>query len=194
MHFSTKKKHDQFWSSFLFLPFSLFCLKMAKICVFAFQKAKQVGRTRGLRQFPVFARVQIQEMDVFAPKLIPPKYFMYWHQGCVNTGYTATVSIRRDGAKVRIQNCEGANTYFKNNSSKIFSVLARVRIQAPHVFVQKLIPQDFFPACIGFVPGGNLSLQRWWCINSAEASLKTYLLRLSAQEMGGRGVSRVLIF
>ena len=24
VHFSTKEKHDQFWSSFLFLPFSLF--------------------------------------------------------------------------------------------------------------------------------------------------------------------------
>ena len=45
---------------------------------------------------------------------------MYWHQGCVNT---AIVSIRRDGAKVRIQNCEGANTYIKNNSSKIFSCI-----------------------------------------------------------------------
>ena len=28
------EKHDQFWSSFLFLPFSLFCLEMAKICCF----------------------------------------------------------------------------------------------------------------------------------------------------------------
>ena len=37
---------------------------------------------------------------------------------------------------------------------KYFPVVARVRIQAPHAFTQKLIPQDFFPACIGFVPGG----------------------------------------
>ena len=37
---------------------------------------------------------------------------------------------------------------------KYFPVFARVRIQAPHVFAQKLIPQEFFPACIGFVPGG----------------------------------------
>ena len=36
-----------------------------------------------------------------------------------------------------------------------FPVFALMRIQAPHVFAQKLIPQDFFPACIGFVPGGN---------------------------------------
>ena len=27
-------------------------------------------------------------------------------------------------------------------------------MQAPHVFAQKLIPQEYFPACIGFVPGG----------------------------------------
>ena len=38
---------------------------------------------------------------------------------------------------------------------KYFPVFARVRIQAPHVFTQKLIPQEFFPACIGFVPGGT---------------------------------------
>ena len=35
---------------------------------------------------------------------------------------------------------------------KVFPVFARVWIQAPHVFAQKLIPQEFFPACIGFVP------------------------------------------
>ena len=39
---------------------------------------------------------------------------------------------------------------------KYFPVFARVRIQAPHVFAQKLIPQDFFPACIGFVPGDTV--------------------------------------
>ena len=37
-----------------------------------------------------------------------------------------------------------------------FPVFARMRIQAPHVFAEKLIPQEIFPACIGFVPGGNL--------------------------------------
>ena len=43
----------------------------------------------------------------------------------------------------------------KMTPQKYFSVFARVRIQAPHVFTKKLIPQEFFPACIGFVPGGN---------------------------------------
>ena len=38
---------------------------------------------------------------------------------------------------------------------KYFPVFAQVRIQAPHVFAQKLIPQDIFPACIGLVPGGK---------------------------------------
>ena len=41
---------------------------------------------------------------------------------------------------------------------KYFPVFARVRIQAPHVFAQKLIPQEFFPACIGFVPGGKYKM------------------------------------
>ena len=45
-------------------------------------------------------------------------------------------------------------SYAENDSSKIFPVFARVQIQAPHVFAKKLIPQQFFPACIGFVPGG----------------------------------------
>ena len=71
---------------------------------------------------------------------------------------TATVSIQREAAKVRIHTCEGANTYFKNNSQKTFPVFARVRIQAPHAFAQKLTPLDVFPACIGwFVPGGTLA-------------------------------------
>ena len=43
----------------------------------------------------------------------------------------------------------------KMTPQKYFPVFARVRIQAPHVFAEKLIPQDFFPACIGFVPGGT---------------------------------------
>ena len=38
-----QKKHDQSWSSFLFLPFSLFCLKMAKTCCFLpFKRPKKI--------------------------------------------------------------------------------------------------------------------------------------------------------
>ena len=70
---------------------------------------------------------------------------MYWHQGCANTG---TISIQRAGAKVQIH-------ISKITPQKYFPVFAFVRIQAPHVFAQKLIPQEFFPACIGFVPGGT---------------------------------------
>ena len=36
-----------------------------------------------------------------------------------------------------------------------FPVFARVPIETPHVFAQKLIPQEIFPACIGFVPGDS---------------------------------------
>ena len=43
----------------------------------------------------------------------------------------------------------------KMTPQKYFPVFARVRIQALHVFAKKLVPQEFFPACIGFVPGGN---------------------------------------
>ena len=41
----------------------------------------------------------------------------------------------------------------KMTPQKYLPVFARVRIQAPHVFAEKLIPQELFPACIGFVPG-----------------------------------------
>ena len=43
----------------------------------------------------------------------------------------------------------------KMTPQKYFPVFARVRIQALHVFAEKLIPQEILPACIGFVPGGN---------------------------------------
>ena len=45
---------------------------------------------------------------------------MYWHQGYVNT---ATVCIQRKGEKVRMHICDGANTYFKNNSSNRISCI-----------------------------------------------------------------------
>ena len=58
MHFPAKKKHDQFWSSFLFLPFSFFLwLKMAKKCCFCLQKAKKVGRKRGLRYIYIHTKI-----------------------------------------------------------------------------------------------------------------------------------------
>ena len=40
---------------------------------------------------------------------------------CIGIRGVFTVSPQRKGAKVRIHICEGANTYLKNNSSKIFS-------------------------------------------------------------------------
>ena len=50
---------------------------------------------------------------------------------------------------------QSANTYFKKNSSKRFPVFTLMRIQAPHVFAQKLIPQELFlhvsVLCRGFV-------------------------------------------
>ena len=81
---------------------------------------------------------------VFAPKVIPPKYFYVLAPGMCE--YRHYINTEGRG--------QSANTYFKNNSSKYFPVFALMRIQAPHVFAQKLTPQEFFPACIGFVPGG----------------------------------------
>ena len=55
----------------------------------------------------------------------------------------------------------------KMTPQKYLPVFARVRIQAPHVFAEKLIPQEIFPACIGFVPGGKCKC------NFGEINLKT---------------------
>ena len=42
VHFSTKKKHDRFWSSFLFLPFSLLLVsKWPTYAVFALQNSQK---------------------------------------------------------------------------------------------------------------------------------------------------------
>ena len=77
---------------------------------------------------------------------------MYWHQGCVNT---ATVSIQREGAKVRIHICEGANTYLKNDSSKLFSCIGASANTGPTCIRTTINSSRFFPACIGFVPEGK---------------------------------------
>ena len=44
--------------------------------------------------------------------------------------------------------------YAKIIPQTYFPVLALAQIQAPHAFAQTLIPQNFLPACLGFVPGG----------------------------------------
>ena len=49
---------------------------------------------------------------------------------------------------------KSVNTYFENNSSKIFSCIRTRANASPTCVRPKLIPQECFPACIGFVPGG----------------------------------------
>ena len=89
--------------------------------------------------------MRIHVPHVFAPKLIPPKYFYVLAPGmCEYRDY-----INTEGRG------QSANTYSKRIPQQYFPVFALMRIQAPHAFAQKLIPQDFFPACIGFVPGGT---------------------------------------
>ena len=57
---------------------------------------------------------------------------------------TATVSIQTEGAKVRIHICEGANTYFQNNSTKIFSYIRASANTGPACIRAKiLIPKNF---------------------------------------------------
>ena len=49
VHFSTKKCATNFGLPFCFFPFPFFAPKWLKYAVFALQKAKNVGRKRGLR-------------------------------------------------------------------------------------------------------------------------------------------------
>ena len=67
---------------------------------------------------------------------------------------TATLSIKTEGAKVRIHICEGANTYFKHNSSNIFPCIRASANTGPTFIHAKINSPRFFHACIGFVPGG----------------------------------------
>ena len=67
----------------------------------------------------------------------------------------ATVSIQREGGEGQIHICEGANTYFKNNSSNVFSCICASANTGPTCMCAKMNSSRFFPACIGFVPGGN---------------------------------------
>ena len=68
---------------------------------------------------------------------------------------------------------------------KYFPVFAQVRIQAPHVFARKLIHQEFFPACIGFVPGGT-SIRG---DNSPKRFCNNYRSRIE----GGEGLSELVM-
>ena len=70
---------------------------------------------------------------------------------CIRAGAnTGATCIRTE-----MKSLKSLPNMWKMSPQKYFPVFARVRIQAPHAFAQKLVPQDFFLACIGFVPGAN---------------------------------------
>ena len=48
--------------------------------------------------------------------------------------------------------------YAENDPSNIFSCICASANTAPACIHTKLIPQEMFPACVGFVPGGMLLL------------------------------------
>ena len=64
-------------------------------------------------------------------------------------------------ACIRMNSPKNLSGLWKIIPQMYFPVSARVRIQAPHVFVQKLIPQEKFPARVGFVPGAKCHPWRW---------------------------------
>ena len=100
---------------------------------------------------------------LFSKALVPPsrKYPLARNQyinsspgifSCIRAGAnTGATCIRPE-----IISLKNLANMQKMTPQKYFPVFARVRIQAPHVSAEKLIPQEFFPACIGFVPGGTM--------------------------------------
>ena len=82
---------------------------------------------------------------------------MYWHQGCVNT---ATVSIQTEGARVGISRVgihvwEGANTYFRNNSSIIFSCICASANTGPTCIHTKINSPRSVSCMYWFCAGGK---------------------------------------
>ena len=77
---------------------------------------------------------------------------------------------------------------------KYFPVFARVRIQAPHVFAQILIPQEFFPACIGFVPGGTFAKSVSTSLAQFTHFLWCFFLKMCLKMLGFKRCSRFYNF
>ena len=73
---------------------------------------------------------------------------------------TATVSIPREGVKVRIHICEGANTYFKKNSSKIFACICASANTGPTCICAKINSSRLFSCMYCFRAGGYLGTFR----------------------------------
>ena len=67
--------------------------------------------------------------------------------------YLRGCEYRRDMYSTTMNSLKNLANMRKRIPQTYFPVFARVQIQAPHVFTQK-IPKNMFPACIGFVPGG----------------------------------------
>ena len=92
--------------------------------------------------------MRIHAPHAFAPKLIPEKYFYVLASGVCEYSHCIHIEGGGKGANTYLQRCEYIFAKVRIHISKIisrkyFPVFARVRIQAPHVFVQKLIPQEF---------------------------------------------------
>ena len=69
VHFSTKKSTTNFGLPFLFIPFSLFCLEMAKICCFYLAKSqKSRQKTRPPPQISnIYAILSLKRQSTVCP-------------------------------------------------------------------------------------------------------------------------------
>ena len=70
---------------------------------------------------------------------------MYWHQGCANTG---TIHQKRGQGR-------SANTYFKNNSSKLFSCIRTSANTGPTCIRSKINSSRSFSCMYRFCAGGQ---------------------------------------
>ena len=101
---------------------------------------------------------------------------------CVNT---ATVAIQREGAKVQIHICEGASTYFNNNSSKTYFVCASA-ITGPTCICAKILFLKTFSCMYWFCVSGGVSFwevcgifpMSWLWLNENNAFQGTWALQI----------------
>ena len=95
--------------------------------------------------------MRIHVPDVFAAKLIPQKYFYVLATGVCEYSHYIHTEV---GGK-------GANTYFKNSSSRVFTVFARVRIQAPACIRTKINSSRMFSCMYRFCAGVCTQLPKY---------------------------------
>ena len=114
--------------------------------------------------------------NVFAPELIPQSYFYGLASGLCEYSHR----IHAEGAGRRCEYiCEGANTYFKNNSSEVFSCICASANTGPTCIHKKVNSSRLFSLMYWFCTWG-ICVYIYGCIyNQYSGKLRGNLKRVS---------------